>query len=59
MQRPRDAELMGEYTIGIYLSREPLCESNQTVEENEPKLRRFVTDQESIQRPETCTAGRP
>jgi Kinetochore Sim4 complex subunit FTA2 len=53
----RDAELMGENIIGIYLSTEPLCKSNQTMEDNEPKLRRFVNDQENIQNPRLIGNG--
>ncbi|KIW83107.1 hypothetical protein Z517_02351 [Fonsecaea pedrosoi CBS 271.37] len=45
----RYAELMGDNIIGIYLSSEPLCDSNLTTEDDEPKLRRFIHDQETIQ----------
>lgn len=54
----RDAELMGEDIIGIYLSKEPLCESNQPMEDDEPKLRRFVDDHENIQRPRLIGSGK-
>jgi hypothetical protein len=53
----RNAELMGENIIGIYLSREPLCESNQPMEDDEPKLRRFVNSQENIERPHLIDRG--
>lgn len=53
-----DAELMGENIIGIYLSKEPLCESIQPAEDDEPKLRRFVDDQENIQRPRLIGSGK-
>jgi hypothetical protein len=45
------AELMGEDIIGTYLSTELLCPSNQTTEDDEPQLRRFVDDQEDIYDP--------
>ena len=57
-KRARDAELMGENIIGIFLSREPLCESNHMTEDYEPKLRRFVNDQESIQQPRLIDSGK-
>lgn len=50
-QLRRHAELMGDNIIGIYLSGQPLCESNQTIEDDEPKLRRFVHDQEMVEQP--------
>ncbi|OAG33886.1 hypothetical protein AYO21_12002 [Fonsecaea monophora] len=54
----RDADLMGESIIGIYLATEPLCESNRPVEDDEPRLRRFVDDQENIQRPRLIGSGK-
>lgn len=56
-QGARDAELMGEDIVGIYLSREPLCESNQLMEDDEPKLRHFVHHQEKIQTPRLVGSG--
>lgn len=50
-------ELMGENIIGIYLSREPLCESHPTVEDDEPKLQRFVNSQENIEQPRLIGSG--
>jgi len=54
----RDAELMGENIIGIYLSEEPLCDSIQPVEDDEPKLRRFVNDKENILQPRLIGSGK-
>ncbi|KAI1617037.1 kinetochore Sim4 complex subunit FTA2-domain-containing protein [Exophiala viscosa] len=53
----RDAELMGENIIGIYLSEEPMCDSTQPVEDDEPRLRRFIYDGENIQQPQLIGSG--
>lgn len=53
----RHAELMGDNIIGIYLSSEPLCDSNQAMEDDEPKLRRFIHDQEDFQSPHLIGGG--
>jgi hypothetical protein len=53
----RNSELMGDNIIGIYLSEEPLCESNQPEEDDEPKLRRFVYSQENIEQPHLIDIG--
>ncbi|EXJ87490.1 hypothetical protein A1O3_04450 [Capronia epimyces CBS 606.96] len=56
-RHPRDFELMDENIVGIYLSEQPLCDTNQTTRDDEPKLRRFVNDQESIQQPRLVGSG--
>ena len=48
---------MGEDILDLYLSRQPLCELNKRTEDDEPKLRRFIYDQESIQEPHLIGSG--
>ncbi|KIW75187.1 hypothetical protein Z517_11960 [Fonsecaea pedrosoi CBS 271.37] len=54
---PKYAELMGEDIIGIYLSTEPFFLLQQTTEDDEPKLRRFVNHQEDIHNPRLISQG--
>lgn len=56
-RHPRDDELMEDNIIGIYLSTDLWCDSNPAREDNKPKLRRFVHDQESIQQPRLIGKG--
>lgn len=44
----KNAELMGDDIVGIYLSTEKLCDSHGTMEESNASLRRFVHDEENI-----------
>jgi hypothetical protein len=49
VKRARDAALMGEDIIGLFLSTEPLRDANGITSDDESKLRRFIHDQENIQ----------
>lgn len=51
MRRARDAELMGEDIIGLFLSTEPLRSVKAIKSKDETQLRRFIYDQESIEQP--------
>ncbi|KIW36437.1 hypothetical protein, variant [Exophiala oligosperma] len=53
----RNAELMGQNVIGIYLSEEPMCDSTQPVKDDEPKLGRFIHHEENIQQPQLIGSG--
>ena len=55
MIRARDAELMDEDVVGLFLSTEPLRGVHSTASEDEPQLRRFIHDQENIEQP--CVIG--
>lgn len=51
----RNAELMGDDIVGIFLSEEPLRDPCKIARDGETKLRRFVHEQESICNP--CLLG--
>ncbi|KEF50804.1 uncharacterized protein A1O9_13143 [Exophiala aquamarina CBS 119918] len=46
---------MGEDIIGLFLSTEPLRDANAISSDDDPQLRRFIHDQESIEQP--CVIG--
>lgn len=47
----RNAELMDEDIIGLYLSTEPHRGAHAITRDDEPQLRRFIHDQENIEQP--------
>ena len=51
MKRARNAELMGEDIVGLFLSTEPLRGVQSTASEDEPQLRRFIHHQEKMNNP--------
>ena len=51
MTHARDAELMGEDIVGLFLSAEAQRGENAITSEDKPKLRRFIHDQENIEQP--------
>jgi hypothetical protein len=56
-RKDKDAELMGDDIIGIFLSEELYRDSDEPTEDIEPKLRRFIYDQEGIQNPRLIDSG--
>ena len=48
-------EMMGEDIIGLFLSTEPLRDTNEISSDDEPQLRRFIHGQENIEQP--CVIG--
>ena len=54
----RDAELMGDDIVGRFISKDTLCSSCESVGNGDPKLRRFIHDQESICNPQLLGSGK-
>lgn len=58
VKRLRDVELMGEDIVGLFLSTEPLHDMNRRTTDDEPKLWRFIHDQENIEHPQFIGSGK-
>ena len=58
IKRAKDAPMMNEDIIDIFLTREPFCKSSQATLDHEPKLGRFIYDRESGEQPHLIGSGK-